>query len=50
MATCKDCLHYETCVIVELSVDEPECYYAEFGCKDFKDKNKLARKVISNEY
>lgn len=40
MATCKDCLHYEVCVIVEHSTSEDEDYLTEFGCDDFKDHSK----------
>ena len=38
--TCKDCLHYEVCVIVEHSTSEDEDYLTEFGCDDFKDRSK----------
>jgi ribosomal protein S27AE len=40
--TCKDCLHYEVCVIVEHSTGEDEDYLTEFGCDDFKDRTKWA--------
>lgn len=40
--TCKDCLHYEVCVIVEHSTSEDEDYLTEFGCDDFKDRSKWA--------
>ena len=35
--TCKDCLHYNTCTIMEHSSYDP-AYYQEFGCDDFKNK------------
>ena len=34
MATCKDCLHHDTCVIVEYRYDDKD-YYTEFGCDDY---------------
>lgn len=40
MVTCKDCLHYEVCVIIENSVFGDEDYLTEFGCEDFKDRTK----------
>ena len=40
MVTCKDCLHYDVCVIVEHSTNDDEDYLTEFGCEDFKDRNK----------
>ena len=50
--TCKDCIHYNVCVIVEHRVDEDEDYLTEFGCEDFLDKNdvvevKHARWIVS---
>lgn len=42
MTTCKDCLHYEVCVIIENSVFGDEDYLTEFGCEDFKDRTKWA--------
>lgn len=36
--TCKDCIHHDTCVIVEHLSDKDEDYYTEFGCEDFKNK------------
>jgi len=42
MTTCKDCLHYEVCVIIENSVSGDEDYLNEFGCEDFKDRTKWA--------
>lgn len=38
--TCKDCLHYEVCVVVENSESTDEDYLTEFGCEDFKDRTK----------
>ena len=38
--TCKDCIHYDVCVIVEHRTDD-EDYYTEYGCKDFKNKSKI---------
>ena len=38
--TCKDCIHYDVCVIVENSADN-EDYNTEFGCTDFKDKSRF---------
>ena len=35
--TCKDCIHYDVCVIVEHS-DEDYDHYTEYGCEDFKNK------------
>lgn len=32
--TCKDCIHYNVCVIVEIKPDD-EDYFTEFGCEDF---------------
>lgn len=40
--SCKDCLHYEVCVIVEHSTSKDEDYLTEFGCEDFKDRTKWA--------
>ena len=36
--TCKNCLHYDVCVIVEHSTRDDEDYLTEFGCEDFKDR------------
>lgn len=36
--TCRDCIHYDVCVIVENSANKDEDYYSEFGCNDFKNK------------
>jgi hypothetical protein len=36
--TCKDCIHYDVCVIVENSTNKDEDYYTEYGCNDFKNK------------
>lgn len=35
--TCKDCAHYDICVIVEHS-DTDYDHYSEYGCEDFKNK------------
>ena len=44
MATCKDCIHYEVCVIIGNSVSGDEDYLTEFGCEDFKDRTKWTEK------
>ena len=31
--TCKDCIHHDVCLIVEISSSE-EDHYTQFGCKD----------------
>lgn len=37
--TCKDCIHYNVCVIMDYStVEEQEAYLSESGCQYFKDK------------
>ncbi len=38
--TCKDCIHYDVCVIVEHQLREDEDYLTEFGCSDFKPKSR----------
>ena len=38
MPTCKDCIHYKVCVIVENSTDKDDDYYTEYGCEDFEYK------------
>lgn len=38
--TCKDCIHYDVCVIVEHRLREDEDYLTEFGCSDFKPKSR----------
>ena len=38
MATCKDCIHYEVCVVIENLVDKEQNIYGEFGCEDFKNE------------
>ena len=43
--TCKDCAHYDVCVIIENSADD-EDYLTEFGCEDFKDKSSLIEVVL----
>ena len=43
--TCKDCIHYNVCVIVEHRVDEDEDHLSEFGCKDFINKNDVVEVV-----
>ena len=35
--TCKDCISYDVCVIVEHSSEEYD-HYTEYGCEDFKNK------------
>ena len=38
--TCRDCAHYDVCVIMESSVDDnKENYLVDFGCKDFLEKS-----------
>lgn len=44
MATCKDCLHYDVCVIIEHSVFGDEDYLSEFGCEDFKNRENWTEK------
>lgn len=39
--TCKECVHYDVCVIVENQVDKEDDYYTEFGCDDFKSKSRF---------
>lgn len=41
MASCKDCIHYDVCVIAE-SLSEKYDHYTEFGCGDFKNKADFA--------
>ncbi len=36
--TCKDCVHYKVCVIVQESANKEEDYFTEFGCEDFINK------------
>lgn len=43
--TCKDCIHYNVCVIVEHRVDEDEDHLSEFGCEDFINKNDVVEVV-----
>ena len=38
MATCKDCIHYDACLYVEIATNKEEDYYTEFGCEYFKNK------------
>lgn len=38
--TCKDCIHYDVCVIVEHQTSDDEDYLTEFGCSDFKSKSR----------
>lgn len=40
--TCKDCVHYSVCVIVEHS-DANYDHYSEYGCEDFKNKADFAK-------
>lgn len=47
--TCKDCIHYNTCVIVEHRVDENEDHLSEFGCEDFINKNDVVE-VVHGEW
>lgn len=47
--TCKDCIHYNTCVIVEHRVDENEDHLSEFGCEDFINKNDVGE-VVHGEW
>lgn len=47
--TCKDCIHYNTCVIVEHRVDENEDHLSEFGCEDFINKNDVVE-VVRGEW
>lgn len=37
--TCKDCIHYAVCVIVQNSANKEEDYFTEFGCEDFINKS-----------
>ena len=54
MASCKDCVHYDVCVIMEnSSEDNKENYCKEFNCPDFKDRNRfveLPRRVGDTVY
>lgn len=36
--TCKDCIHYDVCVIVENSTDIDNDYLTDFDCDDFVPK------------
>ena len=47
--TCKDCIHYNVCVIVEHRVDEDEDHLSEFGCEDFINKNDVVE-VVHGEW
>lgn len=47
--TCKDCIHYNTCVIVEHRVDEDEDHLSEFGCENFINKNDVME-VVRGEW
>lgn len=39
--TCKDCIHFNVCCIMEISTDEEkENYLQDFGCSDFLMQNK----------
>ena len=35
--TCKDCVHFDVCTIMEFSSYDPT-HLQEFGCNDFKNK------------
>ncbi len=37
---CKNCLHYDVCVIVETTEDKNELN--DYSCNDFKDRNNYA--------
>lgn len=43
--TCKDCISYDVCVIVEHLPSDEEDYYTEFGCDKFKNKADYAKVV-----
>lgn len=43
--TCKDCLHYDVCVIVEHTDKDKYDHYSEFGCEDFKNKADFVKKA-----
>ena len=48
--TCRDCIHYDVCVIVENSANkDEEDYYTEFGCDDFKNKADYAEVVLCKD-
>lgn len=42
MATCKDCIHYDVCLYIEISDNKEEDYYTEFGCEYFENKADFA--------
>ena len=42
MKTCKDCIHFDTCYIVEVSND-----IADYCCSDFKDVSKFIEKPFN---
>ena len=33
--TCKDCIHYGVCTVVEMQTNKEEDYLTEFGCESF---------------
>ena len=35
--TCKECIHYDVCVIVQYSTEDYD-HHTEYGCEDFKNK------------
>lgn len=38
MKTCKDCVHYNVCAVMEFSAeDSKENYLKDYGCEDFID-------------
>lgn len=50
MATCRDCLHYGVCVVVEHGGFRDEYFLSKFGCDSFKDKSQyaeLAKGIVS---
>lgn len=40
--TCKDCIHYAVCVVVQNLANKEEDYFTEFGCEDFINKSDYA--------
>lgn len=44
--TCKDCIHYDVCAIIE---DKDEDYLTEYGCDDFKPKYEYDAKMAEKE-
>lgn len=46
--TCKDCIHYDVCCIVENSANKNDDYLTEFGCNDFVANDEVEKLRIVN--